>query len=212
MEKKVKWIRKKKKKNILESFRIGNSSLTKSIFLLVSVLLVISYLIANLGSILTGQIDIRDSSAGVDSKEINLDVLDRVLSNTIGMNAKWSVQKDGKIKIDFPYQRVDKERKVIEEGSHIFYISPKFSNQIPIKHEIRRNMRDGSLRVEERDGYIFISEEKIFLQREDINTVIKRSGKQWKSEHKYHNKSLKQKGNFDEDGRMIIQDIRNHDR
>ncbi|NQV00668.1 MAG: hypothetical protein HQ537_00895 [Parcubacteria group bacterium] len=194
--------RKRKRKNILESFRIGNFSLTKSIFLLVSVLLVISYLIANLGNMFTGQID----------KEVNLDVWDRIFSSVIGMDAKWNVQKDGRIKIDFPYQRADKERKIIEEGSHIFYISPKFSNQIPIKHEIRRNMRDGSSRVEKGDGYISISEGKTFLQRGDINTVIKRSGKQWKSEHKYHNKSLKQKGNFDENGRMVIQDIRNHDK
>ncbi|MFH1387758.1 MAG: hypothetical protein ABIG88_00410 [Patescibacteria group bacterium] len=208
MEKKVKWRRKKKKKNILENLRIGNSSLTKSIFLLVFVLLVISYLIANLGSMLSGQID----SVGVNSKEINFDVWNRIFSSVIGMNAKWSVQKDGRIKIDFPYQRTDKERKVMEEGSHIFYISPKFSNQIPIEHEIRRNMRDGSSRVEKRDGYISISEGKTFLQRGDINTVIKRSGKQWKSEHKYHNKSLKQKGNFDENGRMVIQDICNHDK
>jgi len=190
MEKRARWKRKRIKKNILENIRMGNFSLTKSIFMLVSFLLVISYLITNLENIFSRQITKQTNMTGIDS---SADIWDRIFSNVVGVDAKWSIQKDGKIKINFPYQRTDKKRRVIEKGSHVFYISPKFSDKMPIDHEIIRNMRDGSLKVEKGFGYISISEGKTFLQRGDISTVIKKSDKRWESEHRYYNKSLKQK-------------------
>ncbi len=109
MEKRARWKRKRIKKNILENIRMGNFSLTKSIFMLVSFLLVISYLITNLENIFSRQITKQTNMTGIDS---SADIWDRIFSNVVGVDAKWSIQKDGKIKINFPYQRTDKKEEL----------------------------------------------------------------------------------------------------
>jgi len=210
----MRWKRKKKRKNILESLRIGNLSLTKSIFLLVSALLIISYLVTNSEKVFTSQtarqtsITRMDSSnVEVSSKKINLDVWDKILSNVTGIsNTKWTIHKDGRIKITFPYARKDKNGKIVEDGVNTLLINPEFSSKMSVEQILRRNIRGARSRTEKGYGYISMDEKNIVIQREGIETKIRKDSKRWDMSHRLNRSfEVKQRGEFNEKGEMIIQ-------
>lgn len=203
-----------KKKNIFErNLKIGNFSFKKSILLIIFLILAASYLVASSEKVITGLFYITKPSGnnfGILSGN-NFDTLDKIFSNIIGMqDGKWSVQADGRIKVSFPYIRRGENGEIIENGINTFYINPKFSDQMPIEQEIRRNVKGSPLVIEKGSGHISISRKEIFIQREGVNTVIKKQGKKWNMEHIFQKsrKTVKQRGIFSAKGEMEINDKR----